>query len=225
VVSNESCLCNLLCLITKEKNGKGTMIIFTLWYKRFVNFISQPSSAPAPLAEVQPSAASPSDALAAFVTDRQPRAGGKGGRANRNRQRGDNDAQSSRNGSQNSKQSNREGVPDWFNGDNQKYDRWCFNQRPGGKYDQRVKEMEAHLRDKRKRNTDEEADHAETAPPAQKLCFNLEATGSQADLLDELSGIGPEAQLAETSPEEAQTDGSESESESKSGPEAGGLDV
>jgi hypothetical protein len=39
-----------------------------------------PSQLPsaAPLTEVQPSAASPSDAPAAFVTDRQPRAGGKG---------------------------------------------------------------------------------------------------------------------------------------------------
>ncbi len=58
--------------------------------------------------------------------------------------------------------------------DKQKYDRQCFNQRPSGKYDQRVKEMEAQLRDKSKRDTDEETDHAESAPPSQKLCFNLE---------------------------------------------------
>ena len=87
-----------------------------------------------PMSEVPPPSASPSDAPSAFVADRQPR-GGKGGRVSRNRdrQRRDNDAQSSRNGSRNSKQSNREGVPDWFSGDKQQYDRWCFNRRPGGK--------------------------------------------------------------------------------------------
>jgi hypothetical protein len=97
----------------------------------------------APLTEVQSSEASPSDAPAAFVTDRQPHAGGKGGRANCNRQRCDNTAQSSRDGNRNIKQSNREGVPDWFNSDRQKYDRLCFNQRHDEKYDQCVKEMEA----------------------------------------------------------------------------------
>ena len=187
-----------------------------------------PSQLPAaaPFTEVPSSAASPSDAPAAFITDRQPRAGGKWGRGNHNRQRGDNDAQSSRSGNRNSKQSNRGGVPDWFNGDKQKYDRWCFNRRPGGKYDQRVKEMEAQLRDKRKRDTDEEADHAETAPPAQKLCFNLECEATGSDLLDELSGMGPVAQMADTSPlaEEAQSFGSESDSESKSVPEASESD-
>jgi hypothetical protein len=49
-----------------------------------------PSQLPAaaPFTEVPSSAASPSDAPAAFVTDRQPRAGGKWGRGNHNRQRG-----------------------------------------------------------------------------------------------------------------------------------------
>ncbi len=170
------------------------------------------------------SAASPSDAPAAFVTDRQPRAGGKWGRGNQNRQCSDNDAQSSRSGNRNSKQSNRRGVPDWFNGDKQKYDRRCFNCRPDAKYDQRVKEMEAQLRDKR--DIVEEADHAETAPPTQKLCFNLECEATGSDLLDELSGMGPVAQMADTSPlaEEAQSFGSESDSESKSVPEASESD-
>jgi hypothetical protein len=82
--------------------------------------------------------------------------------------------------------------------------------------------MEAQLRDKQKWYTDEEAYHAETAPPAQKLCFNLECEATGSDLLDELSGMGPVAQMADNSPqaEEAQSFGSESDSESKSVPEA-----
>ncbi len=44
--------------------------------------------------------------------------------------------------------------------------------------------METQLRDKRKLDTDEEADHAETAPPAQKLCFNLECEATGSDLLE-----------------------------------------
>ena len=86
--------------------------------------------------------------------------------------------------------------------------------------------MEAQLRDKRKRDTDEEADCTEAAPPAQKLCFNLEHEANGSDLLDELSGIGPVAQLAvDGSAEEAQSCyGSESESDSKSVPEASASD-
>ncbi len=81
-----------------------------------------------------------------------------------------NNVQSSRHG----KQNNCQGVPDWFNGDKQKYDRWCYNRQPSGKMDQHIKELEAQIRDKRKRDSDEAAGHADTAPPAQKLCFNLE---------------------------------------------------
>jgi hypothetical protein len=65
--------------------------------------------------------------------------------------------------------------------------------------------MKAQLREKRKRDTDEEADHSERTPPAQKLCFDLEHEATCSDLLDELSGIGPVSQLADTSPEEAQS--------------------
>jgi hypothetical protein len=97
----------------------------------------------------------------------------------------DNDAESNCN----RKQNNREGVPDWFNGDKQKYDRWCFNLRPGGQYDQHVKETEAQLRYRSKHNTDDEADYAEAAPSAQKFCFYLEHEASGSDRLDALSDI------------------------------------
>jgi hypothetical protein len=53
---------------------------------------------------VHSSAASPSDAPAAFVTYQQPRAGGKGLRANHNSQCCDNDAQASKQQQQHSQQ-------------------------------------------------------------------------------------------------------------------------
>ena len=99
--------------------------------------------------------------------------------------------------------------------------------------DQHIKELEAQLRDKRKRDTNEEAGHADTAPPAQKLCFNLEHEMGGSDLLDALSNVGPAAQLADISSEEAQSfersesfnnSESESESESESLPEPNEFD-
>ena len=97
--------------------------------------------------------------------------------------------------------------------------------------DQHIKELEAQLRDKRKRDTNEEAGHANTAPPAQKLCFNLEHEMGGSDLLDALSDVGPAAQLADISREEAQSfdrsesfNKSESESESESVPEPNEFD-
>ncbi len=48
----------------------------------------------------------------------------------------------------------------------------------------------------------DEADYAEAARSAQKLCLNLEHGAGGSDLLDVLSDIGPVAQLAVTSAEE-----------------------
>ena len=97
--------------------------------------------------------------------------------------------------------------------------------------DQRIKELETQLRDKRKRDTEEEAGHADTAPPAQKLCFNLEHEMDGSELLDALSDAGPAAQFADVSGEEAQAfdrsesfNGSEPELESESAPEHSDFD-
>ncbi len=46
---------------------------------------------------------------------------------------------------------------------------------------------------KRKHDTDEETGHADTDPPAQKLCFNLEHEMDGSELLDALSDVGPAA--------------------------------
>ncbi len=77
-----------------------------------------------PVTEAPPSrsASSPSDALAASVTDQHPRTGGEGDElviaiVNSEAQR----QQCSKHSQQ--KANNSEGVPDWFYGDKQKYNR------------------------------------------------------------------------------------------------------
>ncbi len=63
--------------------------------------------------------------------------------------------------------------------------------------------MEAQLQEKRKCNTDEEADRADSARMAQKLSFNLEHEANGSGLLNALSDICSVAQMTEGSSEEA----------------------
>jgi len=74
---------------------------------------------------------------------------------------------------------------------------------------------ESQLRDKRKHSPDEEADLAD-APPAQKLCFNLEHESSGSDQFNALSNLGLEAQFAGPTPEEASSTESEEASSNES---------
>jgi hypothetical protein len=112
--------------------------------------------------DAAPSTSPPSDAPAAFVADRQPRGGRNWGRAGRNDQRatGNFEGRGGRHGNKNQHQHRDivSGIPLWFTGNQQQWERWCENRRPGGKLDLKNKEKESQSRDKRKRNSDEEAD-------------------------------------------------------------------
>ena len=162
--------------------------------------------------ETVSSSSSPSDAPAAFVADRQPREGRGGGnwkRAGRKNQRASSDVRSSHNTQrQQNRESSRDYVPDWFDGSRQKFDRWVENRR---------RDQQSQL--KRKHSPDKEADLAD-APPAQKLCFNLEHEMSGSDQFNALSDTWHEAQFAGPSPKDVMS-GTESESDSEPTPDFG----